>query len=80
MRCFGTVKWFDDKKGYGFIVHPDGDVFVHYSAIVQEGYRTLAEGQGVDYELTRGEKGLGSRDVHPLDLSPLDVGSAPRLV
>lgn len=66
MRCTGNVKWFDDKKGYGFIDHPEGDVFVHYSAIAREGYRTLAEGEEVDYELARGEKGLIARDVRPI--------------
>ncbi len=63
MRCLGSVKWFDDKKGYGFIEHPDGDVFVHYSVISEEGYRTLNEGQKVEYELARGEKGLSAQDV-----------------
>ncbi len=48
----GTVKWFNDSKGYGFIQQPAGDdVFVHFSAIVGEGFRTLAEGQSVEFEL-----------------------------
>lgn len=63
MRCLGNVKWFDDKKGYGFIDHPDGDVFVHYSAITEDGYRTLSEGEEVDFELVRNDKGLSARDV-----------------
>lgn len=54
----GTVKWFNAQKGYGFIAHEGGaDVFVHHSAIVMEGYRTLREGQEVLYELRDSEKG-----------------------
>lgn len=54
----GTVKWFNAQKGYGFIAHAEGaDVFVHHSAIVMEGYRTLQEGQLVTYELRDSEKG-----------------------
>jgi CspA family cold shock protein len=55
----GTVKWFSDEKGYGFITPDDGskDVFVHHSAIVAEGHRTLAEGAKVTYESEEGEKG-----------------------
>ncbi len=56
----GRVKWFNDAKGYGFIEQPDGgsDVFVHYSTIDMDGYKTLAEGMEVDYEFTTGDKGL----------------------
>ena len=55
----GTVKWFSDEKGYGFITPDDGskDVFVHHSAIVAEGHRTLAEGAKVTYESEEGDKG-----------------------
>ncbi len=55
----GTVKWFNDSKGYGFITRPDGDdVFVHFSVIEGEGFRTLSEGQEVEFELRESEKGL----------------------
>ena len=54
----GTVKWFSNSKGYGFIGRNDGpDVFVHYSAIIGEGYRTLAEGDFVEFEIVEGPKG-----------------------
>jgi cold shock protein len=52
----GTVKWFNDSKGYGFIEQPEGDdVFVHFSAIQSEGFRTLAEGEQVEYEVSESE-------------------------
>ena len=55
----GTVKWFNDAKGYGFISQQDGDdVFVHFSAIDGEGFRTLAEGDTVEFELAQSDKGL----------------------
>ncbi len=55
----GTVKWFNDSKGYGFITQTEGDdVFVHFSAIEGEGFRTLSEGQEVEFELRESEKGL----------------------
>ena len=54
----GTVKWFNDSKGYGFIQQPEGDdVFVHFSAIEAEGFRTLAEGEHVEFEVRDSEKG-----------------------
>lgn len=54
----GTVKWFNDAKGYGFIQQENGpDVFVHYSAIVGDGYKSLVEGQKVEFEIVNGEKG-----------------------
>lgn len=64
----GTVKWFDDKKGYGFIVPEDGssDVFVHHSVIEMRGFKTLAEGQHVEYQASRGPKGIQASRVVPL--------------
>ncbi len=61
----GTVKWFNDAKGFGFITPEDGseDVFVHFSAIAADGFKSLAEGQRVQYEVVRGDKGLQARDV-----------------
>ncbi len=55
----GTVKWFDNKKGFGFIEQDDGaeDVFVHYSAVMMDGFKTLEEGDKVTFEITTGEKG-----------------------
>lgn len=63
----GTVKWFNESKGYGFIAPQDGgdDVFVHYSAIEGSGFRTLAEGQKVNFEVERGPKGLQAANVTP---------------
>ncbi len=61
----GTVKWFNNAKGYGFIAPQEGgdDVFVHFSAIKSDGYRTLNEGQNVSYEVEQGPKGLQATDV-----------------
>jgi CspA family cold shock protein len=60
----GQVKWFDPKKGYGFIVGPEGqDVFVHYSHIDAEGFKALRNGEWVDYELVQGDKGWQARAV-----------------
>jgi CspA family cold shock protein len=62
----GRVKWFDAKKGFGFIEQEDGDdVFVHFRAIVSEGYNTLDEGQEVEFELEDGEKGPQAANVVP---------------
>lgn len=60
----GTVKWFNNEKGYGFIEYTDKeDIFVHYSAIKQEGYKTLEEGQVVEFKLLETSKGLQALDV-----------------
>jgi len=60
----GQVKWFNDAKGYGFIEQEDGeDVFVHHSAIEMEGFRTLSEGQRVEFEITQGPKGPQASNV-----------------
>jgi len=60
----GTVKWFNNEKGYGFISREGGpDVFVHYTAILSEGYRSLNEGDRVSFEVTEGQKGLQARNV-----------------
>ena len=62
----GTVKWFNDSKGFGFIQRDDGpDVFVHFSAVVGDGYRSLQEGQAVEFEITQGPKGPQAANVRP---------------
>jgi CspA family cold shock protein len=66
-RVTGTVKWFNATKGFGFIKRDEGeDVFVHYSAIVGEGYRSLEEGQRVEFVVTQGQKGPQAQDVTPV--------------
>lgn len=63
-RVTGTVKWFNASKGYGFIAREDGpDVFVHYSAIQSDGYRSLTEGQKVEFSIEKGPKGLQATNV-----------------
>jgi cold shock protein len=63
-RETGTVKWFDNAKGFGFIQRPEGeDVFVHYRSIRGEGFRTLQEGQAVNFNVVKGQKGLQAEDV-----------------
>ncbi len=60
----GKVKWFNNDKGYGFIEYDNNeDIFVHYSAILSEGFKTLVEGQYVDFELVRTDKGLQAKNV-----------------
>ncbi len=63
----GTVKWFNEAKGFGFISPQDGseDVFVHFNAIVGDGFKTLAEGQTVSYQVEKGPKGLQATQVEP---------------
>ncbi len=67
MSTTGTVKWFNESKGYGFISPTDGgeDVFVHFRAIVGDGFKTLTEGQTVSYEVENGPKGLQASLVQP---------------
>ncbi len=63
----GTVKWFNESKGFGFIEQESGpDVFVHFSAIKSEGFKTLAEGQKVEFTVTQGQKGPQAENVTPL--------------
>jgi cold shock protein len=64
---YGTVKWFNDAKGFGFIAPEDGsaDVFVHFSAITADGFRSLQEGQRVSYEVVQGPKGAQAAGVAP---------------
>ena len=63
-REVGTVKWFNDAKGYGFIQRANGtDVFVHHSAIQMDGFRTLAEGQQVEFDVVQGQKGPAAERV-----------------
>ncbi len=63
----GTVKWFSNEKGYGFIEREDGDdLFVHYSEITMDGYKTLVQGQRVEFEITQGDKGLQASTVRPV--------------
>ena len=63
-REVGTVKWFNDSKGFGFISRENGtDVFVHFTSIRGEGYRSLEDGQQVEFEVVEGDKGLQAQDV-----------------
>ncbi len=75
----GTVKWFDSKKGYGFIVGPEGrDIFVHFSVIEGEGFRALRDGEEVEYDFNEGEKGLLANVVRRLNLGPATVNRVMR--
>ena len=63
----GTVKWFNDEKGFGFIEQENGpDVFAHFRAIVGDGFKTLTEGQRVEFTVTQGQKGPQAQDIKPL--------------
>ena len=63
----GRVKWFNNDKGYGFIEYENsGDIFVHYSSILSQGYRTLVEGQYVEFELVQTDKGLQAKNVNEI--------------
>lgn len=64
----GTVKWFNNDKGFGFIERENGgDVFVHFKSIAGDGYRSLSEGQRVEFNVTQGQKGLQAEDVRVTD-------------
>ena len=66
-KITGTVKWFNEDKGFGFIQREGGpDVFAHYSAIKAEGYKTLAEGQAVEFNVVTGQKGPQAEDIVPV--------------
>ncbi len=68
MREKGTVKWFKNEKGFGFISREKGDdVFVHFKSITGEGYKSLSEGQRVEFTVTQGQKGLQAEDVKVID-------------
>jgi CspA family cold shock protein len=72
----GTVKWFNPRKGYGFIATPDGrDIFVHYSSISSDGYKTLTEGDSVTFEIVEGDKGLRAENVAHKSASASEVDS-----
>ena len=74
----GTVKWFSNEKGFGFIEREGGDdVFVHHSAIQMDGYRSLTEGQRVQFEVVQGDKGLQAANVTPPRASGLETGAGP---
>ena len=69
MADTGTIKWFSNTKGFGFILNKDGhsDIFVHYSAIAGDGYKTLKAGQSVNYDTREGDKGLHAVNVIPVE-------------
>jgi len=79
LKQTGKVKWFNENKGYGFILQDDGrDVFVHYSEIKQDGFRTLNEGELVEFDLADGPKGPQAREVIRAGVPPVDrAASSP---
>ena len=75
----GTVKWFSDAKGFGFI-EPEGggsDVFAHFSAVQMDGFRTLRQGSRVSFDLVQGPKGDSAANIRPLALPAEDAGAGP---
>ena len=77
MATRSRVKWFDPKKGFGFIEGPSGhDVFVHFSQIRGEGFRSLKDGEEVEYELVEGDKGMQAQDVQRVGGDDADGGDA----
>ncbi len=77
----GTVKWFNNAKGYGFIL-PDGggeDLFAHYSAIQMDGYRTLKAGQTVNFDIVEGDKGLHATNIQSADAEAPKADTSPKL-
>ena len=77
----GTVKWFNDAKGFGFIQPDDGgpDAFAHFSAIVMDGYKSLKEGARVDFDLSQGPKGLMALNIKAAGADPSAAGSSAPL-
>lgn len=76
--AIGTVKWFDSKKGFGFLLNDQGlDVFVHFSSIEGEGFRSLKDGEKVEYEQVTGPKGLSAANVKRVSPSPKSVKADP---
>lgn len=74
----GSVKWFDSKKGFGFILGPEGqDVFVHFSSIDGDGFRCLKDGEAVDYDLIEGAKGFSAQHVKRLNVKEREKPKAP---
>lgn len=74
----GTVKWFNNAKGYGFILPDEGgeDLFAHYSAIQMDGYKTLKAGQVVDFDVTQGDKGLHATNIKSSEATQASTSSA----